>query len=121
MAQPAVTKTPLVITPFWQKSSAEPLIEWDTWNQLLFLGIIAKDGINLQKLLQNLPSVRKPQELGYQLPIEEETNTQIRDRNLRNQERPVIWDNQGAHLDSLGPTVDDVPFEEADIKTRSYI
>ena len=36
------------------------MIEWDKWNQQLFLGVIAKDGINLQKLLQNPLPVRKP-------------------------------------------------------------
>ena len=53
MAQPAVTKNPLGITPFWQKASAEPPIEWDKWIQQLFLGMITKDGIDLSKLLQD--------------------------------------------------------------------
>ena len=118
MAQPAVTKNPLWITSFWQKASTEPPIEWDKWNQQLFLGIIAKDGINLQKISHDLPPIQKPQEPGNELPIEGETNTHIRDRNLRNQEKRVVWENQCAHLDSLGPTVDGV---EADIKCRSYI
>ena len=121
MAQPAVTKNPLGITPFWQKASAEPPIEWDKWNQQLFLGIIAKDGMNLNKLLNNPPAVRKPQEPGYELPIDGETDKQIRDRNLRNQEKRVTWENQCQHLDNLGPTVDGIPWEEADIKCRSYI
>ena len=80
-----------------------------------------QDGINLQKLLQNPPPTRKPQEQGYELPKEGETNTQIRDRNLRNQEKRVIWENQCLHLDSLGPKVDGVPCAETDIKCRSYI
>ena len=121
MAQPALTKNPLGITPFWQKASAEPPVEWDKWNQQLFLGIIAKDGMNLNKLLRNPPAVRKPQEPGYELNIEGETHKQIRDRNLRNQEKRVAWENQCQHLDNLGPTVDGIPWEEADIKCRSYI
>ena len=91
MAQPALTKNPLGITPFWQKASAEPPIEWDKWNQQLFLGIIAKDGMNLNKLLRNPPAVRKPQEPGYELNIDGETDKQIRDRNLRNQEKRVAF------------------------------
>ena len=121
MAQPALTKNPLGITPFWQKASAEPPVEWDKWNQQLFLGIIAKDGMNLNKLLRNPPAIRKPQEPGYELNIEGETDKQIRDRNLRNQEKRVAWENQCQHLDNLGPTVDGIPWEEADIKCRSYI
>ena len=79
MAQPALTKNPLGITPFWQKASADPPVEWDKWNQQLFLGM------NLNKLLRNPPAVRKPQEPGYELNIEGEIDKQIRDRNLRNQ------------------------------------
>ena len=56
-------------------------------NQQLFLGIVAKDGINLQ----NPPAIRKPQEPRYELTIEGETITQIRDHNLRNQEKRVAW------------------------------
>ena len=121
MAQPAITKNPLGISPFWQKASADPPVEWEKWNQQLFLGIIAKDGIDLSKLLRNPPAIRRPQEPGYELPIEGETNIQIRDRNLRNQEKKVTWKNQCAQLDGLGPTVDGVPWDEADIKCRSYI
>ena len=91
MAQPAITKNPLGITPFWKKASAEPPLEWDKWNQQLFLGISAKDGVNLTKLLQNPPDIRKPHEPGNELPIERETDKQIRDRNLGNQEKRVAW------------------------------
>ena len=66
MAQPAVTINSLGITPFWQKASADPPIEWDKRNQQLFIGIIAKDGIDISKLLQNPPAIRRPQELGYE-------------------------------------------------------
>ena len=75
----------------------------------------------MTKLLQNPPAIRKPQEPGYELPIEGETDKQVRDRNLRNQEKRVAWENQCQHLDNLGPTVDGIPWEEADIKCRGYI
>ena len=121
MVQPAVTMNPLRITPFWQKASAEPPLEWDKWNQQLFLGLIAKDKGNLTKLLKNPPAIRKPQEPGYELPIEGKSDKQIRDRNLRNQEKRVAWTNQCQHLDNLCPTVDGIPWEEAEFKCRSYI
>ena len=66
MAQPAVSKKPLSVLPFWQKASEEPPTEWEIWNQQLFLGIIAQDGINLQNLLGLPPLIRKPQEPGYE-------------------------------------------------------
>ena len=71
--------------------------------------------------MRDPPARRKPQEPGYELSIEEETQSQTRDRNIRNQEKKIQWDNQCAHLDNLGPTVDAIPWEEADIKVRSYI
>ena len=83
MAQPAITKNSLAISPFWQKASAGPPIEGGKLNQQLFLEIIAKDCIDLAKLLRDPPAIRRPQEPGYGLPIEGETNVQIRDRNLR--------------------------------------
>ena len=88
MAQPAITKKPLVIAPYHigKKASAEPPTEWEKWNQQLYIGIVAKDGINLQKLIRDPPPLfRKPQELGYELPIEGVT----RDRNIRNQEKKI--------------------------------
>ena len=105
----------------WQKASAEPPLECDKWNQQLFLGIIAKDWLNLTKLLQNPPAIRKPQEPGYELSIEGESDEQVRDCNLSNQEKRVAWENQCQHLDNLGPTVGGIPWEEADINCRSYI
>ena len=101
MTQPALTKNPLGITLFYQKASAEPPTEWEKWNQQLYLGIVAKDGINLQKLLQDPLTVRKPQEPGYELSIEGETQSQTRDRNIRNQEKKIQCDNQCAQLDNL--------------------
>ena len=75
----------------------------------------------LDKALTKLPSYTKPQEPGYELSIKGQTDKQIRDRNLRNQDKRVAWKNQRKHLDNLGPTVDGIPWEEADIKCRSYI
>ena len=121
MAQPAITKNSLGITSFWQKAAAEPPLEWDKWNQQLFLGIVAKDEVNLTKLFKNPQAIQKLQEPGYELPIEGKSDKQIRDHNLRNQEKRVAWENQCQHLDNLGPTVDGNLWEEAEFKCRSYI
>ena len=75
----------------------------------------------LDKVVSKTPAIRKPQEPGYELPIEGETDKKIRDCNLRNQKKRVAWENQCQHLDNRGPTVDGIPWEEADIKCRSYI
>ena len=113
MAEPAAAKNQLGIPPFWQKASAQPPTEWEIRNQQFFLRIIAKDGIKSQNLLGPQPQFRKPQEAGYELPITGETNVQGRDRELRNQEERLQWENQCQLLDNLGPTADGVPWEEA--------
>ena len=84
-----------------------------------FPGIIAKDGIILQNLRGPHLTKRKSQEPGYELPINGETNVLVRDREPRNQENLVQWKNQCKLLDNLGPTVDGVPWDEADKKIRS--
>ena len=121
MAQRALTKNALDIAPFWQKTSAEPPTEWEKWNQQLYLGTVAKDELNLQKLLRDPSTVRKPQEPGYEIPIEGETQSQTRDRNIRNQEKKIQWDNQCTQLDNLVPTVDGIPWDKTDVNVRSYL
>ena len=69
-----IPKTRSVFRLFGQEASEEPPTDCEIWNQQLFLGIIAKDGINLQNLLGQQPAVRKPQEPGYELPKKGETN-----------------------------------------------
>ena len=108
-------KSSLGIAPLWQKASAEPPIIWEKWNQQLYLGIVAKDGNKFQKLLQDPPPVRKPQDPGYELWIEEETQgrPEIEASAIKKKEyngkiivvKLIIWD----------------PCEDVDSKFRSYI
>ena len=69
MAQPAVSKNTLEITPLRQKASVEPLTVGDICNQLLFLAIIAKDDSNLQNFLGPATPTQKPQQPGNKLPV----------------------------------------------------
>ena len=50
------------------------------------------------KTLIDPPTIRKPQEPGYELPIEGENQSKTRDRNIRNQEKKIHiqWENQCA-------------------------
>ena len=115
MAQPAITKKPLGISPFWQKASADPPVEWGKMESAIILGY------NCQRPNRFIKTTPKPSGTWIRISHKGETNVQIRDRNLRNQEKKVTWKNQCAQLDRLGPTVDGVPWDEADIKCRSYI
>ena len=57
----------------------------------------------MHKLLRDPPTIRKPHEPGNELPIEGETQSQARDRYIRNQEKRIQWENQCKQLDNLGP------------------
>ena len=89
MAQLAVTKKYRTILA---ESLSGTSIEMEKRNQQLFLCNIAKDDISLQKLLRDPTPVRKPQEPEHELQKDGETQTQARDRGVRNQEKRVQWE-----------------------------
>ena len=63
MAQSAAsTKNPLNINSFWEKSSAEPPLEWRKWVAIVELAVFAKDGIEIRNLLREEPEVTLPSE-----------------------------------------------------------
>ena len=52
MAQSAgFSKNPLDISPFWERTSAEPPLEWTKWPAILEMAVFAKDGIEIRNLL----------------------------------------------------------------------
>ena len=99
----------------------EPPIELEKRNQQIFLCNIAKDGISLQKLLRDPTPYRKPQEPKHELKKDGKTQTQARDRGVRNQEKRVQWEKHGVQLENIEATVDGLPWKEGDIKKCSYI
>ena len=52
MAQ-SVTKERAIlgIEPFWEKPTLEPVLQWDRWQIMLKLAIMAKEGISIDILL----------------------------------------------------------------------
>ena len=62
-----------------------------------------------------------PAEPTYEPPTENETQAQHRERDLRNNKRNVDWDNECKQIQFKGPTVDGIPWDEADLKVRSLI
>ena len=55
-----------------------------------------------------------------QLKTKHRHNTE-RERDLRNNKRKVDWDNDCKQIAFGGPTVDGIPWDEADLKVRSLI
>ena len=89
MAQSA--KTPLGVNPFWEQGATPP-IEWKQWFSTLKMAIMARDSIEVDKLLKLKP---QPTDLFYPtLPTYEEesegeTEDEARNREQRNERRRV--------------------------------
>ena len=89
-------KTPLGVNPFWE-SGATPPIEWKQWFSTLKMAIMARDSIEVDKLLKLKP---QPTDLFYPtLPtyeeeFEGETEDGARNREQRNERRRVDFENE---------------------------
>ena len=121
MAQSA--KTPLGVNPFWE-SGATPPIEWRQWFATLKMAIMARDSIEVDKLLKLKP---QPTDLFYPtLPtyeeeFEGETEDEARNREQRNERRRVDFENECMVIERKGAMVDRIPWDEADTKVKSLI
>ena len=105
MAQSAAhsKKTPLHIEAFWEKPTATPPLTWDKWTQQWKLALLAKEGIQLDNLLNDPPStVTYPTEPTYEEPVENHTQATERDRKVRNQQLKVNWQNCCKKVDEIG-------------------
>ena len=68
-------KTPLHIEAFWEKLTAIPPLTWDKWTQQWKLALLAKEGIQLDTLLDDPPvKVTYPHEPVYEEPVENHTH-----------------------------------------------
>ena len=127
MAQSAaavtIARSPVGIPFFWE-TGIEPPVEWPIWAATLKLAIMAKNSINVDSLLKHKPDRKDltyPLEPTYEPSTENETQAQHRERDLRNNKRKVDWDNDCKQIAFRGPTVDGIPWDEADLKVRSLI
>ena len=90
LAQSAI-KTPLGVPVFWE-TGANPTTEWTTWFGTLKMAIMARDNLQVDKLLKLKPT---REELFYPtLPTYEdalERETENEEREQRNERRKVDW------------------------------
>ena len=89
MAQSAAEskKTPLHVDAFWERPTATPPLTWDKWAQQWKLALLAKEGIQLENLLNDPPTaVTYPPEPTYEESTENQTQATERDRKIRNQQ-----------------------------------
>ena len=113
MAQSATEskKTPLHIETFWEKPTATPSLTWDKWTQQWKLDLLAKEGIQLDNLLNDPPAaVTYPPEPIYEEPVENHTQAAERDRKVRNQQLKVNWQNRCKKIEEIGMLCGDKPW-----------
>ena len=57
------------------------------------MAVFAKDGIEIENLLQTRPQLVEPSEAVYEVEITGETEAQRKNCEVRNQEKRVGWEN----------------------------
>ena len=119
MAQSAgCSKNPLNINPFWEKASVEPPLEWPKWAAILEMAVFARDRIEVQYLLRAWPPLVEPV---YEVEITGETEGQKKNREVRNQEKRVGWENHVTKAREKGVLCNSYRWDEADAKACSYL
>ena len=124
MAQSAADskKTPLHMELFWEKPTATPSLTWIKWTQQWKLALLAKEGIQLDTLLNDPPAtVTYPPEPTYEAPVENHTQATERDRKVRNQQLKVNWQNRCAKIEEIGILCGDKPWGICEQKTISLL
>ena len=122
MAQSAgYSKNPLIINPFWERASAESPLEWSKWAAILEMAVFAKDGIEIRNLLRARPTLVEPAEPVYELEITGETEAQRINREVRNKEKRVGWENHVIKAREKGVLCNSYRWDEADARVRSYV
>ena len=122
MAQSAI-KTPLGVPVFWE-TGANPTTEWTTWFGTLKMAIMARDNLQVDKLLKLKPTRAElfyPTLPTYEDALEGETEDEERQREQRNERRKVDWENECNQIEQKGPMIDRIPGDEADQKVKSLI
>ena len=86
------------------------------------LALLAKEGIQLDNLLNDLPStVTYPPEPTYEEPVENQTQVTERDRKVRNQQLKVNWKNRCKKVDEIGILCGDKPWGLCEQKAISLL
>ena len=82
------------------------------------MAVFAKDGIEIQNFLRTRPLLV---ELVYAVEITGETEAQRKNREVRNQEKRVGWENHVIKAREKGVLCNSFRWDEADAKMRSYL
>ena len=81
----------------------------------------AKDGIEVRNLLRARPHLVEPSEPVYEVEITGETEAQRKNREVRNQEKRVAWENHFIKAREKGVLCNSFRWDEAEAKMRGYL
>ena len=124
MAQSAAKskKTPLHVDAFLEKPTATPPLTWDKWKQQWKLALPAKEGTQLERLLNDPPATETyPPEPTYEEPVEIHTQATERDRKVRKKQLKVNWQNGCKKVDEIGILCGDKPWGICEPKSISLL
>ena len=122
MAQPATKRTPLGIDTFWDKPTPDPPLRWEKWRVQYKLALLAKENIILDTLLGPKPAMTElPLEPIYEETIVGASAQSVRERNARNAQQKMKWQNKRQRLREVGIMCGDKPWPLADRKTVSLL
>ena len=121
MAQSATKECALLgIEPFWEKPTLEPPLQWDRWQIMLKLAIMAKEDISIDILLGDPPNkVILPPEPIYEADVENSTAQSERDRRIRNEQLKNSWLNHCQKIELVGILCGEKPWKYCDNKAVS--
>ena len=80
------------------------------------MAVFARDGIENRNLLRARPTLIEPAEPVYEVEITGETDAQRKNREVRNQEKRVGWENQVIKARERGVLCNSIRWDEADAK-----
>ena len=121
MAQ--TSRSPIGVHLFWE-SGANPQTEWPTWLVTYKMAVMVQHNLEVDKLLRLKPSRTElfyPTMPTLEDEFENETQDEARQREQRNEKRHVDWENECKIIETKGPTVDRIRWDEADMKVKILI
>ena len=123
MVLSTMAPSPLGVNFFWDKGHL-PELEGGKWLATVKLAIMVKDNIQVDKLLQPRPENNEldySTEPHYEPALSDEKTAERRQIEQQNLKRRTDWQDTFKEIENKGPQVDNIPWDEADNKAKSYI
>ena len=122
LAQPANKCTPLGMDAFWDKPTPDPPLRWEKWTVEYKLAVLAEENIILDPPLgPKHQMVDLPLEPIYEETIVISSAQSNRERNARNAQQKMNWQNMCQRLIEIGIMCGDKPWPLAEQKRASVL